>query len=47
MSELILELPGAKLNAANLEDLHLTFQYTPSSKIFGTDENTVVDLGEP
>ena len=46
MSELVLDLPGGKLNATNLEDLHLTFQYTPSSKVFGTEENTVVDLGK-
>ena len=45
MSELMLEIPGGQLNASNLEDLQLTFQYSPSSSIFTTTDNPVVDLG--
>ena len=46
ISELMLEIPGGQLNATNLEDLQLTFQYSPSSSIFTTAENTVIDLGK-
>ena len=45
MSELMLEIPGGQLNASNLEDLQLTFQYSPSSSIFTNADNPVVDLG--
>ena len=45
LSELMLEIPGGQLNASNLEDLQLTFQYSPSSSIFTTADNPVVDLG--
>jgi len=44
LSELVLDLPGGQLNATKLEDLQLTFQYAPSSSIFGTSEEAVVDL---
>ena len=46
ISELMLEIPGGQLNASNLEDLQLTFQYSPSSSIFTVADNPVVDLGK-
>ena len=46
LSELMIEIPGGHLNATNLEDLQLTFQYSPSSSIFTAADNPVVDLGK-
>ena len=45
LSELMIDIPGGQLNATNLEDLQLTFQYSPSSSIFTNADNPVVDLG--
>jgi len=44
LSELMIDIPGGQLNATNLEDLQLTFQYSPSSSIFTTEDNPIVDL---
>ena len=46
LSELMIDIPGGQLNATNLEDLQLTFQYSPSSSIFTTVDNPIVDLGK-
>ena len=46
LSELAIELSGGQFSVTKLEDLQLTFQYAPSSAIFGAPAQAVIDLGK-